>query len=75
MKLLTKTVLSLSLLALTSPCLSQVEMAATQNSQTISIARSGTQPSQTGRPIASPVRCASIRCSGRKIHHAHLAPT
>jgi 4-carboxymuconolactone decarboxylase len=46
--LLTPTVLSLSLLASTSPCPSQVEAASAQNSQTISIARSGSQPSQKG---------------------------
>src|SRR2546428_9304595 len=47
MKLLTATVLLLSPLASSSPCLSQVAASA-QNSQTISIARSGSQPSQKG---------------------------
>ena len=46
MKLLNATVLSLSLLASTSPCLSQV--ASAQKSQTINITRRGAQQSSKG---------------------------
>src|SRR5258705_13299783 len=46
MKLLNATVLSLFLLASTSPCLSQV--ASAQNSQMINITRRGSQQSSTG---------------------------